>query len=613
VAALALLVDAELRGRGLGARVDLVTRALEGDAAASPVSAEEFVRERRWFERHDAQLREGLSPDARYEPLRAASRGQNLVFVTLESVRAADLAPYGGPVHLPFLESLAPHLLRLDRLYSQDVRSTKSFGAFELGVYELTAWESYSHGLTRSLKDQSLARKLKGLGYRTITFHNSDPLYDNNAAFHRARGYDRVLYQPDIVRDGSGNSDDVALLARVDEELAAAKGQPVYMQIWPMATHHPYGREYWSDIPGWLRAHPEGIQQKGSADRARYHASLQDMDDFLRQLVALTRKHGLYERTTFVFAGDHGEAFGEHTPHDVFHGVDVYEGSVRVAGFVHRPAVALPAVEERQFMLKDLPASFLDLAGAEEPFLGEGRSVFRQYAHPMPVYLFNSFSRVAGILHEGRKLRLREGALRGAALADIAADPAAEDRPAAAGDGSGALAEELASWQDAMALRTRRLLAESQLEQGEAVADQVRVYCDPGDGFSEAQKGAAAFEAALGSPTSVRVPLGRTCRALRVAPLLEARAPPGVQWRYELLGLAARPASAQGGPPAGAPGGAEPACHLGTVAAPFRDTDTAFLYPPGGGTSNTYFDVVLDAPVKLDAVELRFRFDARKP
>jgi len=603
MAALALLVDAELRGRAVPARVDLLSRALEGDANPSPVSMEEFVREREWFARHDALLRAGVAQDARYAPLLAAARGQNLVFVTMESVRAADLSAYGGPVHMPFLESLGPQLVRLDRLYAQDVRSTKSFAAFELGEYELPAWESYSHGLTRGLREQSLARQLNGLGYRTLTMVNGDPLYDNNAAFHRARGYHRVLYQPDIVHDGSNNSDDLALLDRVDEELAAARGQPVYLQVWPMATHHPYGREYWSDIPGWLRAHPGGIQHKGDGDRARFHAALLDLDDFLRRLVALTRKHGIYERTTFVFAGDHGEAFGEHAPDNIFHGVDVYEESVRVAGFVHHASLARPEVEDRVFMLKDLPASLMDLAGTPEPFLGAGRSVFRQYAHPMPAYLFNSFTRTAGLLQDGWKLRLREGMARGARLEDIAADPSAEDRPLPPGNAA-ALQQSLSGWQDAMAIRSRRLLAEAQPVQGDALSDMVRVYCDPGDGFSEQQKASLPFDAQPGSASTVTVPMGRRCKALRVAPLMSSVPPAGVQWRYQLLGLSARPA-----PPASG----EVAWRLGNVAAALRDSDTTFLYPPGAPTGNTYFDVQFNAPTDLDAVELRFQLDARKP
>lgn len=602
----ALAADAEVRGPTLAARVGLFSRALEGDRAmADSVSPEEARRERDFFAAHDARLRAGASEDARYAALRAAARGKNIIFVSMESVRWKDLPLYGGPAKMPFLQGLAPHAVRLDRLYSQDVRSTKSFGAFELGEYELIAWESFSHGLTRRFSERSLAHKLNQLGYHTATFVNEDPAHDNNGAFHRARGYQQVFYQPEIARDGSRNSDDLKLLSRVDELLEQQAGRPVYLQLWPMATHHPYGREYWADIAGWNRAHPDGIQHRGPEDFARYAASLEDLDDFLRRLVELLRKHGLEDSTTLVLAGDHGEAFGEHTPGNVFHGVDVFEESVRVAGLVYHPALQGPVVDDRLFMLKDLPASILDLAGAEDPVLNAGRSIFRSYAQELPAYLYNSFSSTFGIVAQGRKLREKDGAFTGASLASLASRPDDELAPLGPEDADFApLRAELGAWRDAMTIRTRRLLAESAPTEVGPIQDTFRVYCDPGGGFLEENKAVAGFDAAPGVPTSLDVSLWRPCRALRLVPLFDCKLPREVRMRFELLELL----------PRGANGGtfAEGRWRTGTVAAPLREGDLAFLFHEDGTCKGIYMDLELPALAYMDSVTLRFRFDARR-
>lgn len=380
----------------------LLARALLPDVEAAPVNAQELAQEATFFRDHDALLKAERGPAALYGDLVEGRRGGDILFVSLESVRALDLAPWGGPEHLPFLESLLPHAVVLDRLYAQDVRSTKTFAAFDLGVYELPSWESYAHGLTTHFQKESLAVQLERQGYQTAVMVNGDPSYDENAAFHRARGYGDVLYQPDI-NPGSANSDDEQMIARADEFLGRQAGHPVFLYTWPFATHHPYGREYWADMAGWRTRHPEGIEHRGPEDKARYLAALRETDDYLRRLWGLMEKHGRAQRATLVVVGDHGEAFGEHDPHNVFHGNNLYEESVRVAALVYSPRLE-PGVDRRLFMTKDVAASLLELGGGP-PVLGAGRSFFRDWVHPMPVYLFNSFTRVAGVIADGWKYR----------------------------------------------------------------------------------------------------------------------------------------------------------------------------------------------------------------
>lgn len=507
----------------------LLARSLSSDLESLETTPAALAQEKAFFEKHDRKLHSATGVAPQYEDFTRATRGSNIILLSLESVRAADLSVHGGGARMPFLDSIRDQLIVVDRLYSQDVRSTKTFAAFELGAYEFPSWASYSNDLTQHFPNDSLARKLKALGYTTHALVNGDPHYDHNAAFHAARGYDHVLYQPDL-NPGSTNSDDLKLLDHVDRLLAQTES-PHYFLLWPFATHHPYGREYWADIEGWLERHPEGIQHKGSSDLVRYLKALLDVDDFLRRLVDVLKQRGVYDNTVIFLVGDHGEAFGEHEPGNVFHGNNLYEESVRVAAMVHSPRLSEGLVESRYFMTKDIPASILNLAGGK-PYLGSGRSLFQTYTHELPVYLSNTFSHHSAIIHNGAKLRIfdPQPTQRWFSTMDEIARTggAAEATPATDVGAVATHAALLDEWRSAMATRARRLLSQGYTANtGTVVKDTFRLFCDTGQGFSEANKGTAPYVGRSAEEVTLVFHLNRPCKALRLAPIEQYEPPKG--------------------------------------------------------------------------------------
>lgn len=484
---------------------------LDFHAASSP---EAQLAEGKFFRDYHLKLGqlEGGQP---YPALVSKLRGSNVIWLVLESTRAKDVPLYGGSAEMPHLMQAREHMLLLNQLYSQDPRSTKAFAQMDMGRFSLLSWDSYSNNIPWMFPDDGIASHLDKLGYRTATMVNTDESYDHNKNFQEEHGYQLALYRQGL-NPGSSSADDLLLLKRIGLELDQ-KGKPFYFMVWPIETHHPYGREYWSDEGSWTDTHPGGVKHLGAADHDRYLRALHEVDDWFGRLISLLKQKGVYDNTVIIVTGDHGEAFGEHEPGNVFHGNGVYQESVHVAGFIYSPKIDGLHLDNRNTRLLDIPATILNLASDDEYLLNDGRSIFNNYKYEMPIYLFNSWTSVAGIIYNGRKLWRSDQALEqvhSALMTEIRDDPAKEGQAKTHQDGSALLAM-LDEWEFAMKARTVQFLTDKAASQP-ALNDVVRVYCDDGSGFRESLKFSAKF---VGLSDTLEIPVDHDCRTLRVAPV----------------------------------------------------------------------------------------------
>lgn len=481
--------------------------------AAQALSEHAQEAEVRFFEtyRRDLAATDG---SRRYPEMPDRLRGDNVIWLVLESVRAKDVPLYGGQAHMPNFTQARKHMILLNHLYVQDPRSTKSYAQMDLGRFGLLSWDTYSNNLPWLLPKDGLAAHLDQLGYATAALANSDANYDNNQLFQKLHGYQRTMYRQ-AINVGSSHADDLKLLEQA-RRMVGEFHSPFYMMLWPIQTHHPYGREYWSHE--WTKdaGKTEG-QDMSLSDHTRYMKALNEADDWFGRLIAMLKAQGVYENTTIIVTGDHGEAFREHEPGNNFHGNGVYEESVHVPGFIYSPKINGLHQDERYLRLLDLPATILDIAADGNGLFNDGRSIFRNYKHDMPIFLFNSWAGAVGIIHDGHKLWRRTKFPKEvffASMRDIQRDPDKEREPLKPGDGAPQL-HMLDDWETAMMARSARLLNQTGSEQP-LLNDIVRVYCDDGHGFREELKGYSAF---TGLSDQVTIAVKSNCRALRIAPI----------------------------------------------------------------------------------------------
>lgn len=268
------------------------------------------------------------------------SADQNILLITIDTLRADALGSYGGQAATPNLDALASHGARFAFAHSHAVVTLPSHTSI------LTGRLPYEHGMRDNagfrVKDgtETLATRLKPLGFATGAFVGGFPL---TKRFGLTPGFD--VYDDQI----SEMRSDVTFTLperRADEVVTRAvdwiRRTPGKFFGWVHVfdTHHPY------DAPGEFKtqyARPyDG--EVAWVDKA--------LEPLLAQLGTLSR------RTTVIVTSDHGESLGEHG--EETHGMFAYEATLRVPLII---ATITPGGSKATTgMTIDTPARHIDIA-----------------------------------------------------------------------------------------------------------------------------------------------------------------------------------------------------------------------------------------------------------
>ncbi len=275
------------------------------------------------------------------EPLDPAV--QNLVLVTLDTVRADHLGSYGHEAaKTPWLDDLAARGQRYDRAYSVLPLTIPSHASMFTGLYP------FHHGI-RSNGDAilaehhvTLAEHLQQAGFQTgasvAAFVTSrtwgfaqgfdaffDRLPDSSDTWHAERSADAVV------------DDALAWVAKRDPE------QPTFLWVHVYDAHFPYP------------APEEGL--------GPYDSEITRIDEQLARLDQGLKEAGMTD-PTWVVVGDHGEALGDHRENK--HGLFTYDATQRVPFLVAGPGVE-PGVHEKPVSITDVLPTALSLMGVAVP------------------------------------------------------------------------------------------------------------------------------------------------------------------------------------------------------------------------------------------------------
>ena len=241
--------------------------------------------------------------------------GQNVLLVTIDTLRADALGAYGGGAATPALDKLAAEGVRFDFAHAQAVVTLPSHASVLSGRYP------FEHGIRDNLgyrfppDMRTAATLLKGAGYATAAFVSAFPLHSR---FGLNVGFD-------VYDDRFGETR--APTEFVMPERPAAAVVPL-ARAW-IAARAEAGRSGWFL---WLHVFdphapyrpppPFDTQYAGRpyyGEVAATDAALAPLFDDVRQLAA---------STLVVVTADHGEALGDHG--ELAHGLFAYESTLRV-------------------------------------------------------------------------------------------------------------------------------------------------------------------------------------------------------------------------------------------------------------------------------------------
>ncbi len=326
--------------------------------------------------------------------------GPNVVFVTVDTLRADGLSCYGYPRPTsPFLDSLAESGTRFADPVAAAAWTKPATGTIFTGLYPSRHGALY-HGSSLQLPEgeRTMAEAFRQAGYVTAGFVSNPNV---KAVFDFDRGFDVFFDSPvedtltlACIRDTwFGRSlmellrhqfnwkyeNDVRQMNRHVEGWLAKNGdERFFLYVHYIDPHIPYDppspwREEFAQDHGFVTFE----KRKELVGRDLYDAEVRYTDVGLEELVATLKDAGVWDNTMFVLTSDHGEEFFEHEV--LGHGFSLFQPVVQVPLIFHGAGIPPGRVVEEPVQILDVPATVAELAGiarAEEGpvSFGDGES-----------------------------------------------------------------------------------------------------------------------------------------------------------------------------------------------------------------------------------------------
>lgn len=281
-----------------------------------------------------------------------ASRGPNILLVTIDTLRADRVGAYGArSPATPVMDRLAADGCLFEQMIVQVPLTRASHATILTGLYP------FQHGIRDNFAPplgaayRTLAEILKGRDYVTGGFVGSFIL---NTQSGLNRGFDE--FDDTFETGGKGSAfftEYQRRAAQVEEragpwiERAAAGSRPFFAWVHFYDPHSPY-------------AAPPPYDTRYA--KSPYDGEVAYTDEVLGRLLSRLARLGVADRTLLVVTGDHGEALGEHKEEE--HGFFIYDVVLRVPLILRLPGRIPRGVRAKtEGRSIDLVPTILDLAG----------------------------------------------------------------------------------------------------------------------------------------------------------------------------------------------------------------------------------------------------------
>lgn len=317
-------------------------------------------------------------------PVFVFSAEQNVLLVTIDTLRGDALGSYGGQARTPNLDRLAKEGLRFSFAHAHAVMTLPSHTSILTGRYPFDHRVRDNAGFRLPDSVRTLAEAAKDRGLATGAFVGAFPL---DRQFGLAQGFDTY----DDLGGAEVAPSDFAFSERPAAEVVSRAMQWIRSQQKPWLVwvhvfdpHSPYD--------------PPPLFAQDYAGNL-YAGEVAYTDHALRPLLDLVREGS--RPTTVVVTADHGEGLGEHG--EATHGVFAYETTLRIPLIV---AQVGPFTSPGRGKTIDAPVSHVDIVPTVAALLGlqmptdlPGRSLLTADADSEPRATY--FEAMTGMLKRG--------------------------------------------------------------------------------------------------------------------------------------------------------------------------------------------------------------------
>ncbi len=330
----------------------------------------------------------------------AAPNGQNIILITVDTVRADHLGIYEYERDTsPNIDRLATQGTMFKYNFAAAPSTTPSHATIMTGLYPQT------HGVTASGYKignvDTIASILSKQGYETAAFASASTVKSYitnlnsgfdvyNEQFYLLEGYAlqppvRIILQKlGLIRyEASQRRADLVNKAAF-EWLETHKNKRFFAWIHYFDAHAPYDPPVPYDKlftdPNYkggvrkedtLNLEMENIKNKKTISKedhdyivGLYDGEIKYMDYHIGQLLKKLDEMKLTDKTTIILVSDHGEEFGEHDPTYYWHGKYVYDTSMRVPFIIKGPEIAAGKIIDSDVVENiDIAPTILDYLG----------------------------------------------------------------------------------------------------------------------------------------------------------------------------------------------------------------------------------------------------------
>jgi arylsulfatase A-like enzyme/Flp pilus assembly protein TadD len=269
---------------------------------------------------------------------------QNVLLVTIDTLRADALGSYGGAAATPALDALAARGVRYSFAHAHAVVTLPSHASILTGLYPYQHGIRDNSGYRLPASTPSLAAAMKQAGFATAAFVAAFPL---DARFGLTAGFD--VY--DDAYPELGKSVEFEIPERPAETVVALARQWIGAQRGKWFT--------WVHVfdPHATYAPPAPFDTQYAANQYLGEVAYTDtaLSPLFGDLAAQSRP------TLVVVTADHGEAMGDHG--EVTHGLFAYESTLRIPLILAQvPGAGGSQSRQGRGEVSDTPARHVDLA-----------------------------------------------------------------------------------------------------------------------------------------------------------------------------------------------------------------------------------------------------------
>ncbi|HUS68840.1 MAG TPA: sulfatase [Kofleriaceae bacterium] len=278
----------------------------------------------------------------------------DIVLVTIDTVRADRTPPYGGMARMPALAKLGQEGAVFQYAFAPGNVTRRSLPAMMMGVSaprlrgRVAGW-----ALKLDPRHVLVAERLRAAGYETAGFFCCTSQFGREHQLGLVRGIEHI----EIEKEGEDLAERAVAWLRARRK--RGERRPLFLWMHLIEPH------------GWEKSHPASADARRRT--LRYDLSLADADRGLAVLTEEVLRGDAAARTYVVVTSDHGESLGDHGFKT--HASSLYNSEIRVPLVVRGPRVTQGRIA-RPVGLADLAPTLLDLAGYVPPGMPamDGRS-----------------------------------------------------------------------------------------------------------------------------------------------------------------------------------------------------------------------------------------------